>query len=331
MPGRSAIPMGPPRLLRRISVLAAAALVLVSACPLFMGHAVAQNSPEELVLTVARARMLANQALEDGVTPIGAMLVQLGPSTTYAAGSQGFGGWSLSAGGVAASFDITNPDYELSDPTGSDRIEGGIGAFYGDLSLGLYKGYDSGESHSILSADLLLRLGFTLGDQDDLDNEIDLGSLAPIFGAGLRLGVIKGEKLPSISISGGISFFQNRTFKVQGEVEEGGQTAPFEVELEMQQTSAFVLLEVGKQFGWITPYLAGGLGNHRLEARYSAEVIYDIDAEPVQAGDDLDLLKTQGVAFGGAELGSGLFRFVLQLGISGDETFGTFFLRFTGG
>ena len=182
----------------------------------------------------------------------------------------------------------------------------------------------------MLSADLLLRLGFTLGDQEDLGEEIDLSSLAPIFGAGLRLGVVKGEKLPSISIAGGINFFQNRTFKVQGEVEEGGEITPFEVELNMQQTSVFFLLEVGKQLGWVTPYLVGGVANHRLEASYGAEVVYDIDAEAVRATDDLDLKETQGIVFGGVELGGGLFRFVLQAGVSGDESFGTFFLRFTG-
>ncbi len=38
--------------------------------------------------------------------------------------------------------------------------------------------------------DLLLRLGYTVGDQTDLARTVELGSLKPILGTGVRLGLL---------------------------------------------------------------------------------------------------------------------------------------------
>lgn len=293
------------------------------------GRTLAQNSPEELILTVARAQQLAGAAIGDAASPIGILLLQIGPSGAFAWSDQGLGHASLALGGSGAAFSITNPDYTESDPAGADRIEGPVGGFYSDVSIGLWEGHSTGRLRSLGSIDFLFRLGYTLGDQTDIVDNLDLGSLKPIVGAGLRVGLLKGPGLPSVSLAGGVNFLQSRTFEVRGTAFGGSVSRPFVVSLSLKQKSAFFLAEIGKQFGFITPYAAGGVVRQRLESSYDSEVWYDVNSSSVGVSDELDFTETRGVAFGGLGFGSGLLRFALEGGVAGDEPYGTFFINFT--
>lgn len=284
----------------------------------------AQNSPEEFLLTVARAKELARGALDDLVLPIGTLLVQIGPSSVYAGGGQGPGRLSVALGGAGGPLTIQSPDYTEPDPTGTDQIEAGVGAAYADVSIGLVPGSSGPRVEGVGSVDLLLRLGYTLGDQPDIGDEVDLGSLKPIYGIGTRVGILKGPGLPAISLAAGVNVFQKRTFGVQ-DTEDG---TPFEVRLDLEQTTKFALLEIAKKAGFFTPYLAVGIADHGLDAEYVSEVVYDAPAKAIVT-DIVESDKSRGVFFGGLEIGGGLVRFTLQGGFSGGEPFGNVFLRLT--
>jgi hypothetical protein len=301
------------------------ALALLVTAGLGATPALAQgDTAEGLILTVARARDLARTALDDAVLPIGSLLNQIGPSSVFAADDQGFGNWSLSLGAGASKLTMTSPDYTVDDPSGDDAIEGGVGAAYADLSLGLFRGYRlSSGRNTVGSVDLLFRLGYTLGDQENLAEEIDLGSWGPIIGGGLRLGLLKGPGLPSVSLAAGANYFQRRVFAVQIEDEDAS------VELDFEQTSAFLLLEVGKRLGPLTPYVVGGMTHHRLEAAYRAEVVYG-DGAPAMVRDDVDNKQTAALFYGGLELGSTWLRLSLEGGVSDGDPFGRFFFRIAG-
>lgn len=284
------------------------------------------DTAEGLILTVALAQDLAREALDDSVAPIGSLLNQIGPSCVFAAEEQGFGRWSLSLGATASKFSITSPDYTLGDPRDGDRIDGGIGAVFADLSLGLFRGYRPSETITTAgSVDLMLRLGYSLGDQDNLAEKIDLGSWAPIYGGGLRFGLLKGPRIPSVSLSAGANSFQRRVFTVQVEDENAA------VSLDFEQTSAFLLLEVGKSLGWATPYFVGGLTHHRLQAEYTADIIYGSNENlTATIHDAVDNKQTVDLFFLGVEFGSDLLRLDLEVGTADGESFGRFFLRFSG-
>jgi hypothetical protein len=316
-------------LMHRRHNLTVAGLTLAVGLSLAPTRALAQNSPEELILTVARAQELASAAIGDASSPLGILLLQIGPSSSYSWGDQGLGHFSLALGGVGAAFSITSPDYTDSDPSGADRIDGPVGAFYSDLSIGLWEGHSGGRVRSVGSVDFLFRLGYTLGDQTDIVDNLDLGSLKPIVGAGLRVGLLKGDGLPSVSLAGGINFLQRRTFEVRGTAFGGAVSRPFVVSLNLKQKGAFLLTEVGKRFGFITPYAAGGIVSQRLEADYDSEVWYDVNSSSVGVHDDLEFEETRGVVFGGLGFGSGLLRFALEGGVAGSEPYGTFFINFT--
>jgi hypothetical protein len=284
------------------------------------------STPEGLLLTIVLAQDLAEAALEDAVAPLGSLMGQIGPSAIYAASQQGAGNWSLSLGAAGATYELTNPDYTLDDPRGADRLEGGIGAFSADLSLGLLQGYhSSGRISGLGSVDLLLRLGYTLGDQANLE-EIDFSSWAPIFGGGLRFGVLRGPGLPCISLAAGVNHFTRRTYSVVGET----SGRDFEVNLDFEQTSYFFLLEIGKRFGFVTPYMSAGAVRNRLVADYDAGVIYDADSEIVTVRDAIDSQQTSGLFLAGLEVGRGLIRLDLEGGVLGDSTHGKVFLRISG-
>jgi hypothetical protein len=287
-----------------------------------------QNSPEELVLIVARAKELAALALEDAVSPIGALLFQIGPSGGFAWGDQGFGHFTISLGGRGTPLSITNPDYTAEDPGGADRIESPAGAFYTDLSVGLWPGHQGGKVQGVGSGSLLLRLGYTLGDQSDIVDDLDVTSLKPIYGIGLRLGLLKGAGLPSVSVAVGANFLQRRTFKVPGTAFGGTDSRSFEVVLSLKQSGTFLLGEVGKRFGIITLYGAGGVVGQHLEAQYDSEVWYDANSNSVDIGDDLEFETSSGVFLGGLGFG-GTVRLVLEGGMWEGEPFGTFFLSIT--
>ena len=103
------------------------------------------------------------------------------------------------------------------------------------------------------------------------------------------------------------------------------------VNLNFDQTTTFALLEVGKSFGWVTPYIVGGFSHHRLNADYVADVRYGSgDGSTATINDSVDDKQTVNMIFGGLELGSGLLRIDLEAGRAGDEPFGRFFLRFSG-
>jgi len=284
------------------------------------------NTGEGLILSVARAQQLAEQTLEETVAPLGTLLSQIGPSSVFAAGDQGFGTWSVAIGGAATKFSVSSPDYTLEDPAGEDKIEGGAGAVYLDASLGLFRGYQPSQSVTTSgSVDLLLRLGYSLGDQENLAEKVDLSSYAPIYGGGLRFGLLKGPGLPSISLTTGANFFKRRVFSTTIENEDA------QVELDFDQTSTFLLLEIGQSFGWITPYLVGGVTHHRMQADYVADVLYGSDEQSTATIDDsVDIKQTLNMFYGGLEFGSGILRLDLEGGVSDGDPFARFFLRFSG-
>lgn len=285
------------------------------------------DTPAGLILTVARAQELVRETLDDSVAPIGTMLNQIGPSSVFATGEQGFGRWSLSLGVTASEFTVTNPDYTVADPRGDDQISGGIGSANLDLSLGVFAGYEPSATITTAgSVDLLFRLGVSLGDQDNLAEEIDLSSWAPILGAGMRIGLLKGPDIPAVSLSVGVNYFQRRLFTVQVEDTDDGT-----VNMDFDQTTTFLLLEVGKSFGWVTPYLVGGRTHNRLNADYVADIVFGSDGSGTAVIDDsVDIKQTVNTIFGGLEFGSGLVRIDLEAGRAGDESFARFFLRFSG-
>jgi hypothetical protein len=292
------------------------------------GAALGQDSPEDWILTVDRARDLAQDALADAVVPLGNLLNQLGPAGVFAsAGDRLPSSWSISLGATASGFDITNPDYTVTDPRGADRIDGTIGAVYVDASAGLFRGYGASTGtrrHG--SVELLLRAGATLGDQPDLANKVDFSRWAPIFGAGLRIGVLQGQRVPAVSLSMGVNYLARRTFTVRIEDSDDRDA---EVNLTFRQTSGFLLLEAGYPLGVLTPYFAGGVAHHRLEAHYTAEV-FSGDSYAATIRDAVDDGQGIGTLLGGLEFGRGTARWGLEAGVSGKETFGQFYFRLVG-
>jgi len=284
------------------------------------------DTAEGLILTVARSQDLARAALHDAVLPVGSMLDQIGPSSIFLADDLDTRWWSISMGVTASSLSMTSPDYTVADPYGDDKIEGGVGAASADLSMRLFRGYSP--SPSVTTAgrvDVLLRLGYSLGDQENLADSIDLGSWAPIYGGGLRIGLLKGPRLPSVSLAAGANHFTRRIFAVEVEGEDAS------VELDFEQTSAFLLLEVGKSLGWFTPYAVVGTSHQRLQASYLAEIVYGDDSgSSAVIYDAVDDKQTVKLIYGGLELGSGFMRFTFEGGVTDDEPFGRMFLRFNG-
>jgi hypothetical protein len=300
------------------------ALAMTLATTLAPASARAQGDAWGLVMQVARAQQLATQALMDIQTPVGAVLSRISPGGAYASGDRGLGYWSLSLGATGMEFEITNPDYTEVGPDGSPAsITGPFGAAFADVELGLFSGYNTDRLHQVGSVDLLLRAGATLGDQERLAEDVQLDSIEPILGAGLRLGLLRGEGLPAVSVSAGWNFFLERTFRVQAE--ESGET--YDIVLDFDQDTMFLIGELSKQFSFITPYGGGGLLWHHLQADYTAEVVYSTGTAGL--ADQLATHDRQELLYGGLELGSGVFRLVGEGGTSGGDPFGTVFLRFT--
>jgi hypothetical protein len=286
-------------------------------------EALAQDPPEELVLRTALANDLTQQALRGIIEPIGGLLGRISPSSSYATANRGLGYGAVSIGVTALQFEITDPDYTKVDAAGNaGTLDGPAAAAFADFEIGLFEGYGKrGKTNNVGSLDLLIRLGASLGDQNDLAEKIDTSSWAPIFGGGLRLGLLRGENFPSISVSAGVNRFTERTFRVLGDVD--GE--PFEVAFDLDQTSAFVLAEIGKQWGGYLPFLGVGRVWHDLEARYRANVV--VQGGEAQIDNPVDVSAAKSLLFGGVELGSGFFRIVLEAGSSSGEPYGTFFFK----
>ncbi len=300
------------------------ALALAVALALPASSARAQDTAWGLILQVTRAQQLAEQTLKDVQTPLGAVLARISPGSAYATGERGLGYWALSLGATGLRFDITNPDYTQVDAAGHPAsITGPFGAAYADLEVGIFSGYSPGHMHDIGCVDVLLRGGVTIGDQGNLANEVDLQHLGPLLGAGLRVGLLRGDGLPSISLSSGVNFFDQRTFKVR--VQQAGND--YDITLELRQNTFFLLGEISKQFWAVTPYGGGGLLHHHLEASYAAQVAYSTGSVEVHGAPHLS--ESESIVFGGLELGSGFLRIVGEGGASGGEPYGTFYLRFT--
>lgn len=295
---------------------------------LFAGPAAAQSSPEEVILRAAQASELTQQALEDVVDPIGGLLGRISPSSSYGTANRGFGYFALSFGATGLQFNITDPDYtQVTAGESAGEITGPAGAIFADAEIGLFSGYGrTSKLKNVGSVDLLVRLGATLGDQDDLGNELDLGSLAPIYGLGARIGLIRGDDLPSVSLSAGTNHFAKRRFAVQGEFEGD----PFVVALDFKQSSSFLLLEVGKQWRGFLPFLGGGGVWHRLKSDVAAEIVYETNngTERTVTSEGFAVDGNHGVFFGGLELGVGIFRVVMEGGVSSGSPYGSFFLKF---
>jgi hypothetical protein len=305
--------------MQRTLAIAVAVLSMVS----FVGvsPASAQSSPEEIILLSRQAVDLANESLSDVVAPIGGLLGRISPSSSFASGNRGLGYAALSVGGTALNFEMTDPDYTALEGGGSpDIVEGLAAAIFADLELGLFSGYGrDSRAKNIGSVDLLIRVGSSLGAQEDLEDDLDLGSWAPIYGAGFRIGLLRGEELPSVSLSFGFNHFTERTFSVLGE-SEGEE---FSVDLDFKETSRFFLLEVGKRWKQLIPFAGLGATWSRFEANYDAEVVYDLTStstDIIKVGDSVDLNDRQGIFFAGVELGATTYvRIVLEAGaVSGD-------------
>lgn len=305
----------------------AVVLMIVAACLLDLGVASAQLSPEELILYVARAQDLARQTLADAAPRIGILMVGIGPSSAAVTEERGLGHLSLSLGSRGAEFNVTNPDYTVTDPAGDDRIEGAVAAAYGDIGLGLLH-RDRGPRTTVLgSLDLLLRLGVTVGDQPNIADSVELEHLKRIYGAGLRLGLLDGHDVPRVSLAVGVNHLDERTFSVVGKFTEGDTEVPYRVDLEFDETSNFAILELGKDFGPIAPYVAAGLTRHHLTSRYAAVVVFDAEAtQQSQIADAVDIWLTQPIAYGGIEFG-GRLGLVLEGGATEDGVFGSLYLH----
>ena len=307
----------------------AAALVLLAGGTLFSPErARAQNSPEELILEVSRARDLAVLALEDLVGPVGLMLLRIGPSSAFASDPRGLGHGSLTFGAVAGALTLTSPDYTDADPTGGDRIDAAVGSVNTDITIGLASGRAIGRLEGVGSVDVLLRLGYTLGDQDDIADNVDVGSLKSILGAGLRIGVLKGEGLPAVSLAGGFNVLRRRTFNVRGTASNNGATKLFVIALELEQTTAFAMAEIAKRLGFVTPFAAFGVAGHTFESHYDSEVVYDATSNSVIVSVVVEIKRTSGIALAGLEFGAGPAGIVLEGGTAGGEAFGAFYIRF---
>ncbi|MBK8164351.1 MAG: hypothetical protein IPK64_00150 [bacterium] len=291
------------------------------------GRAAAQQTPEEFILYMARAQDLARQTLADATPHLGTMIAGTGPSSATATVRPGLGHAALSVGLRGAEFTVANPDYTVDDPSGADRVESAVIAAFADASIGLLH-RDRGPRATVLAGlDLLLRAGLTLGDQPDITRSVDLENLKPIFGGGLRLRLLDGGHAPQVSLAAGASFLTERRFSARGQLTEGDVTAPYEVNLSFEESSRFLLLEVGKRFGGFAPYVAMGWVRHHLRASYDAVVVFDVLAEPqMLANDDVDVRRTDGLICAGFELGSPL-GLVLEAGRSAGGSFGSLFLH----
>lgn len=310
---------------RRGSVVLLAVTVVALCRPL---AAAAQPSPEAMALYVARARELARESLIDAAAPVGVLLLGGGPTSAAASPRRGLGHGTLSVGARAVEFRVTNPDYTVADPAGADAVDGYIGAVYADLGLGLLN-LDRGPRVTVLgSVDLLLRYGLTVGDQADIADRIDFGKLKSLFGAGLRLGLLAGRGVPTVSFSAGVNHLQERTFQAQGDIVEDDTRVPFAVALEFAETNYYALLEISAAWLGVVPYVAGGLTRHHLDARYAAVVVFDVDAteQPPTAG-TIDLWESQGVVYGGLAIGRRV-GLVLEAGAAGDQGFASIYLQF---
>lgn len=289
----------------------------------------AQTSAEELVLTSRLAVDLANQALEDVVLPLGGLLGRISPGSGYASGAHGIGWAAVSVGAVGLQFEMTSPDYEFFKRNGiADVIEGPAAAVYADFEVGLYRGVPVGTARNVGSIDLLLRWGLTLGDQDDLGDDIDVSkvidTLEPIYGAGARIGLLRGPGLPAVSMSFGFNHFVERSFRYLGEVDD----QPFAVGLGIEQTSSFLMFEVAKDLGFFTPYVGAGRVKHAMNSSYAAEIRISGSDENTTIGEDVDVKLTHTNLFGGLELFPGSpVRLVIEAGALDDTAYGSFALR----
>lgn len=306
-------------------VFAATALVALASTS---RNATAQSA-EELILTSRLAVDLANEALNDVVLPIGGLLGRISPSSGYASDAHGWGFAALTLGAVGLQFEMTNPDYELYRENGFvDTVEGPAGAVYADLELGVYRGVPWGKAQNVGSIDVLVRYGLTLGDQENLGEDIDvnkvLETLEPIYGAGARIGLLRGPGLPAVSVSLGFNHFVERTFRFTGEVDN----EQFAIGLVLAQTSSFYLLEVAKEFGFLTPYLGVGRVHHSMNSDYAADIRISGSDSNTTIGDGVDVRATHTNLFGGLELfSSSLVRLNLEAGSLDDTFYGSFALR----
>lgn len=281
------------------------------------GRAAAQ--PEALILRAAQARDLIDQALADVVEPVGGLLGRISPSSSFATANHGLGYSAVSLGATGLRFEITDPDYTEVDASGTPAsIEGGAGAVFMDVEIGLFEGYGrTGRAKNMGAVDLLLRFGATVGDQENLAEKVDLQSWSPIFGAGFRVGILRGERLPSVSLSGGLNHFTERRFSVIGDVDGD----PFEVDLDLRQSTIFLLAEVGKQWRGVLPFAGVGVVWHDLDAEFRGEVLQG--DEFARLADQVNHKATGANLFGGLELGSSFLRLVLEAGVSSGQPYGT--------
>ncbi len=289
--------------------------------------AAAAQGPEEILLLSKQAVDLAEAALSDAVEPVGGLLGRISPSSSYASVSRGFGYAAISLGATGLEFKITDPDYTNLDAQGQPgTLDGFAGAVFADIEIGLFSGYGrTTRAKNIGSLDLLVRLGATIGDQDNLADEIDLGSLKPIYGVGFRLGILRGRDLPAISLSGGVNHFLRRSLNVLGDVDG----TDFEVGLQLEQTSAFFLLEVAKQWGPVIPFVGAGVVRHTLDTSLEADVVYDAANDGIaQVARGFDFFDNSGLFFGGLELGSQFVRVVAEVGSSSSDPYATFYFKF---
>ncbi len=292
----------------------------------------AQTQAEELILTSKLAIDLANQALTDAALPIGALLGRIGPSGSMASDRHGFGYLAVSGGIVGLPFKMTNPDYTIYKELGRpEMVDGAAATLFADFEIGLFRGAQTRGFENVGAIDLLLRYGLTVGDQENInETDIDFGTvmstLEPIYGAGLRIGLLRGGKLPTLSVSFGFNKFQERVFGFKGDVEGN----PIAVRLSLEQVSSYFRFEAAKRLSFLTLFAGAGIMNHDMESGYRADIVVTDSGSSLSAtvSDGVVVDQTDRLLFGGIELfSSAPIRLGGEAGILDDTAFGSVSLR----
>jgi len=176
-------------------------------------------------------------------------------------------------------------------------------AVNGILSLGILKGTDFGPAvHGVGSLDVYVRAGSMYLNAVHSSN-------TGLIGAGVRLGILRNSILaPAVSVSLGYQKTGNLSMKLRSNIQ-----ALLNPEAEIS-TTAF-RIEASKNFFLFTPF--AGVGVNRNKAKISV------------AGLKVEGSENDAVYYGGVEWNFLLLRVGLEVGHTGEDTFGTLGARIT--
>ena len=129
----------------------------------------------------------------------------------------GTGYVSVSLGATALPYSITNPDYtESASIDATDKAEGTLTAVYLDTEIGLFRGYRTRAADGILATDLLVRTGGAVGDVRIENGLMKMESVAPVFGAGLRVQAFHARRLVREVVEPDVNAFRERHDEAAG-------------------------------------------------------------------------------------------------------------------